>query len=258
MKRLWNVGRKLGFSSQELQDIQWLAIGPFQQVKLQILPSELEFTQSLREKIEKRWKEHLMKHPYDFAGPLASVSEIKREERTLTLVLRRTDYKAFIGTRQRNRKSLNLTQKPLDKEFPLPLSIGAVTITQDNKIVAGIRGKVGFGKGQACILPSGFFDPIEDLKWQDCLQRELQEEIGVERFKLNSILGLIFDRKIAQQPLLAIRIKIPITSNEISRTQIEEVKELVFIDNSIRGVKKHRLQWTPHSRGKLILHFALF
>jgi hypothetical protein len=258
LKKLWNVGRKLGFSLQELQDIQWLALGPFQQVRLQILPSKLELTQSLREKIEKRWKEHLMEHPYDFAGPLASVSEIKREERTLTLVLRRTDYKAFIGTRQRNRKSLNLTQKPLDKEFPLPLSIGAVTITQDNKIVAGIRERVGLSKGLVCTLPSGFFDPTKDFTWEDCLQRELREEIGIERFTQTKILGLIFDRKIAQQPLLAVRIKIPIASNEISRAQIDEIKELAFIDNSITGVKLSGFLWTPHSRGKLILHFALF
>jgi len=252
---LWKIGRKLGFSSGELKDIQWLAVGPFQRVELCKTSSTLELKQSLKRKIERRWVEHLQKHPHDFPGPLASVCEIKMEGAILTLTLKRTDYKTYIATRWKKRKRL-VKQRPLDREFPLPLSIGAVTVTEDNKIIVGIRERVGLARGLADTLPSGYFNPEEDARWEDCLVRELREEIGIEKFTKLKILGLIFDCKITQQPLLAVNLQLPFTSSEINWIG-EETLEMIFIDNDINSIKERGYSWTPHARGKLILYFAL-
>jgi hypothetical protein len=255
LKGLWNVGRKLGFSSQELQDIQWLAIGPFEQVKLKIIPSELKLTQSLRKKIEKRWREHLQEHPYDFAGPMVSVSKIEIKERILTLELRRTNYKDFIGSRWKKKKRLIITKVPLDENFPLPISVGAIALTNDNEIIFWKREKVGIAEGFLDPVPAGYFNPDIDRNWCDCLRRRSLEEIGISKFLKIEVLGITLDCKISQQPMLVIRMQLPAPREKIK----EKREKLVFIENKIEEVKGviRKYSLTPHAKSQLILHFAL-
>jgi len=258
--RLKEVGERLGFSRKEMSDIQWLAIGPFSCVELRIIPSKLELDPHLQRKIEKKWIAHLKQYPYEFNGALLSVSKIEARREILYITVRPTDYKTYIGTRwKRKKRKLDLAQKPLDRDFPLPLSIGAVTATKDDKIAIGIKKKVGLGKGLTTTLPGGYFDPQKDLNWQDCILREMKEELGIESNFIKSlkVLGLIFDCKVSQQPLLAIDMRVEVESEEIIPKE-DEIAQLEFLDNSIEAVRKWRHPWTPHSIGRLILHFALF
>ena len=256
--KLKEVGKRLGFSLKELKNIQWLAVGPFQKVEIEEL-SPLKLPRRLQKKIEGVWIKHLQDHPYDFPGPLVSISEIEVKGEILHLAVRRTNYKTYIGTRwKRKRRKLDLAQKPLDRNFPLPLSIGAVTTTKDDKIVIEIRGKVGLGKGLTNTLPSGYFDPHKDLSWQDCILREMREELGIESNFIRSlkVLGLILDCKISQQPLLAVDMQVEVESEGIIPRE-DEIAKLGFLENSMETVRRWRHPWTPHSIGKLILHFAL-
>jgi len=259
-EKLYEVGRKLGFTLQQLKNLQWLVVGPFKEVKLEDTKSQWEPPKGLGKKIEKKWREHLKMRPNDFPGPMASVSSITIEEDRLIIKFRRTTYKEFIGTRRKSTQRLILTKEPLDKNIALPFSVGAVTVTEDNKIVLEIRGKVGLGEGLLNTLPSGWFDPTQDLTWRDCLLRELKEETGVDEREVIEvkILGLVFDCKLTQQPLLAVTLRISRISKEIIQPRgLKEIARLIFIENEIEKIKDIKYQFTPHAKGTLVLHFAL-
>ena len=98
------------------------------------------------------------------------MSAVRREGDVLILEARRTAYRDYVATRHGGIRRLDFAKTPLDDFFPLPICIGAISLTEDDRIVLGVREKVGMGKGRVINLPAGFFNPESDPTWTDCLR----------------------------------------------------------------------------------------
>ena len=216
-----------------------------------------------------------------FPGPLASIMDFRVRDHILELRLQRSRFDIYDGLRERVPSKLNLEQKPLDRNFCLPLSMGAVTITapdDDNAegcIIFGIRSKsTAFGEGQSIALPSGYYNPDSDRlimadpalhRWVRSIRfttmKELKEEVGIQDYRVCEYLGLIYDGVLAKQPLIAMRLELDFTTEEMKAIAHDvgfEIDKYYFITNRIEDVKAfiQRYPPTPHDVGKLILHFA--
>jgi ADP-ribose pyrophosphatase YjhB (NUDIX family) len=256
MLKLLKIWNQLGFGDQELEEVQFLELGPFKDLRIEE-KGRLELPN--KEEIEKRWREHIRLHPYDFDGPLLSLSTVRKEEEVLILEARRTAYRDYIATRHGGIRRLDFAKNPLDDFFPLPIGVGAISLTKDDRIVFGVREKVGIGKGRVINLPAGFFNPESDPTWSDCLRRELKEELGIGEHIQARIMGLVFDCRLSQMPSVAVSLRLPVDSQEI-RPANEETGEILLVENDPETVRKwvvEKYPLMPHTKAKLVLHFMM-
>ncbi|GEM_PF-5232341 len=256
------VFERLGLDKRK-GEVQFLS-NAFEKVCIEGFEDKLQrFESEKEERVRENWEEKKRNNPHIFPGPLGSVAAFKVVDETLKLWLRRTRFDLYDGLRNEAPSYLDSTKKPLDRDFPLPLSVGAVTVTDDNKIIFGIRSKAtAFGKDGAVMLPSGYFNPDRDASVQELIRKELEEEVGIRDFEIERWGGLVYDGKVAKQPLLSLRIKVPHSSEEIEDIKGEidkEVKNVHYVDNKIDAVKEFIDEYPPlpHSMANLVLHFYL-
>lgn len=210
-----DITRKLGFK-KEWEKIQFLAIGPWKEVRIDYDSNLQTFDEETMRQINERWEELLEKTPGAFRGALGSVRDFEVIDNMLYLTLQRSRFDLFHGTKEQSPRVLDVSGRPLDKKFSLPISFGAVTVTADGYLPVGIRqpGKVAVARNMATTLPAGFFNPetqviyLGDPRQQDTypslmmlIVTELKEELGTEFFSKIEILGLIQDCVNSQQPL---------------------------------------------------------
>lgn len=268
------IAKKLGFE-EEIKKIQFLAIGPWKEVLINYDKKLENFGKKTRNQIKERWNELLQKNPTAFKGSLGSLKSFESKEGILYVSLQRTRFDFYYGTRTQNSRPIDLTHRPLNKEFSLPISFGAVTVTIDGYIPVGLRNPIGVAitGNMATTLPSGYFDPetqviyIGDPKRKDTcpslmtlIITELKEELGTEFFSEIQILGLVQDCVKSQQPLIAGRLTLPITKEELQRRAESikvETEKLLFLENKSEAIRRFNIPWSPHDIGKLVLHFAL-
>ena len=123
-------------------------------------------------------------------------------------------------------------------------------------------------------MPAGYFNPDSDRLvigdpalhvWLMSIRftavKELKEEIGLQDYKTFEYLGLIHDRILAKQPLIAVRLGLEFTAEEVKTVAHDmgvEVASYHFIPNTEEVVRAFIMKHppTPHSVGALILHFA--
>jgi len=147
-------------------------------------------------------------------GKLFRVISYKTQDHKLSLVLGNTSYKYFIGSIDKRFIS-NFGLKKLAN----PLSVGAVIVTSDCRIVIGKRlSKLTINPGKYSTV-AGMMDREKDFSNGKpdpfkAILRELYEEIGVEKRHVKEIvlLGLIYNEDY-YQTYLPFYIKIDIPSN---------------------------------------------
>ena len=278
MKNIEKVAEDLGLKKR-LPETQVLAQG-FKSVNLEGLSLFVNELQTFgREElllIKKRWEKKFQENPHLFPGPLASVMifEIGKHG-ILQFRLQRSRFDLYDGLRNKVSQTIPLSEKPLDLNFPWPLSMGAVTVTADNFIIFGIRSKnTAFAQGQATTLPSGFYNPDSDRlimgdpelhKWLMSIRftiiKELKEEVGIEDFESIKYLGM-FHADGGRNPLIAMTLTLAFSKEELQSIIREiprlEIESYHFIPNRIEEVadflKRHPP--TSHDVAKLIWHFA--
>lgn len=276
MKNIEKAAEELGLSKR-LSEIQILA-QDFNSVNLEGIAkfeTELQvFDKDTHIQIQSNWEEKLSKNPRMFPGPLASVMDFRVQCQILELRLQRSKFDIYDGLRSRIPPRLDTTIRPLDRDFCLPLSMGAVTVTSDNYIIFGIRSKsTAFEHGQSTTLPSGYYNPDSDRlvmgdpqlhRWFMSIRfttvKELWEEIGIQDFRTLKYLG-IFHADGGRNPLIAMTLKLDLTADHvqsIARDVGFEVSNYHYIPNTPEAVatfiKKHPP--TSHDIAKLIWHFA--
>lgn len=282
MVRIEEVAEKLGLSAR-LSEVQFLATG-FKAVDLEgMAPFENElqiFDLATHQRIKANWEAKLAKNPKMFAGPLATVKDFKLEDDVLKFYLQRSRFDIYDGLRSRIPSKINLGLWPLDQNLCLPLSMGAVTVTAPDKenptgtIIFGIRSKTtAFGEGSSTTLPAGYFNPDSDrlvigdpglyvglMSIRFTVIKEMKEEVGLQDYKIFEYLGLIYDGVLAKQPLIAVRLGLNFTADEVKAIAHDmgvEVVNYYFIPNTEKAVREFIAKYppTPHTVGALILHF---
>lgn len=269
---LLEVGQRLGFSYDEIESLQLLA-GPCRAMEIcRWRENEFVPTPEQQRTIEERWSILRAEKPRVFNGLLANVCRFEVVDGILRFELSMTDYKTYMGLIGLLPGTVNLSSSPCLSSV-LPLSFGAIIITTDNKIIAGIRGNKAVGQfGRLHALPSGFFSPHEHIILKERIGEEggtpsllisvvseLFQELNLQFYSSIEVLGLIQDTVNSKQPLIALRIRVPYTSSEVLAGCAElkdEVTRILAVDNIIAGVKETKGSWASHDVGRLILHFA--
>jgi 8-oxo-dGTP pyrophosphatase MutT (NUDIX family) len=228
------------------------------------------------ERIKTSWREHLERNPKDYDGCVGSVVSLSQFGGRLTIKFREAKFSEFYATQTRRPEVLDVKSRPLDREFCLPLSFGAVAVTKPvppyskGCLVFAKRGETAFDAGDWTLLPGGYFDPKKDYFLGEdgrvysifvTILRELFEELRVSRFESVNFLGLVYSKRGSRQPLLAASLQLPFTAEElkeITRTgEEEEVEQIFFVENDIFAVRTF-LQGKSlaiHDAWKLLLFF---
>ena len=267
LEDLSRVAKKLGFEKQ-VRNIQILAIGPFE--KVEFTPMGLQnFNNETLERIADAWKKHEQEVPGAFPGRVASLNSFEMSGKTMSIRYNEATFDQYIGTKRNGFSFLDLKNLPYNKNVRLPISIGATTVTADGKIPVGIRGKrkVSITQGKAVSMPSGFGNPTKHIdqngnfSLEAIIEAELEEELYGEQLKKMKVLGMIQIPDL-KQPMFIVELEISSTSEEIRQrlakiSEMDEIDEMLFVDNSIEAVRTAKLNWTIDSMVKFAFHFAI-
>jgi 8-oxo-dGTP pyrophosphatase MutT (NUDIX family) len=197
--------------------------------------------------IESKWNEFVNNNSKAFNGPLFRVDEYNIiRNNFIKLELSNTDYKEFVGTR--DHRFVN----KFGKEYIAnPLSVGALLMTQDNKIILGKRSPADtdIGKNKISVI-AGYLDPNKDLDKRTnmvdvfrAVSREIYEEIGITDNNIVDMIciGLI-DNKKHNQINLPFYTKLDISVEQIKTSimtpQEKEFSQIITIDSSVRSIAK--------------------
>lgn len=208
---------------------------------------------SQREQIQKQWENHTKDHPNDFDGVLASLKSGKIQNNVLCLETRPTNFSIYWATRKTESSSLLVRATAFDRERPLPLSFGAITVTAPSEsypegcIVVAKRGQTAFNEAEYTFLPGGYFDPGKDqfreakrtfLSLESAIIREAKEELNCRPNLPPQFLGLVFSRIGSQQPLIAIQLKLFETTEQLKslKTTEWENQEIFFVPNNLKSL----------------------
>lgn len=258
---------------KEAKNLQILATG-FKGVEIRdFIDVPQVFSPDKISEILRKWIKKVKAGDFLYDGPLASISAFWVDEnQILEFILRRSRYALFVGTRGKYPREIDINKVPLDENYCLPLSFGAITITQDNYIVLGLRSKKeDTGKEKIGSVPSGYLNPDTNrvytelvgtnISFDALILEELREEVGIENYTSKEYLSLVQDKVSSQQPLVAIRLKIPFTKKEleaIGHSGFEHTK-YIYIKNNKEIIRKafKEYQFTPHALGTTICHFCM-
>lgn len=239
--------------------------GPLKSIKVHYSPRKQSFSRELQEKIAIEWSYHLVINPNDFDGKLASVIAISISNDKAIIKTRESTFSTFLSLKETRPSKIDLNCTPLDKRNCLPLSVGAIAITNDNKVIVATRSNTAFDCETLTFLPGGYIDPVVDIEGQDisvpfCINRELKEELGVSSYENSKYLGIVYSKESSKQPLIALRLKLFESSERIQNTYTgnNESYDLYFIDNNVKTMasflKDKKI--AIHDAWKAILHFS--
>jgi 8-oxo-dGTP pyrophosphatase MutT (NUDIX family) len=196
--------------------------------------------------IESKWSDFVNKTSIAFNGKLFRVDGYNTVENNLIeLNLSDTDYKEFVGTRDHE-----FIRRFGRENAAIPLSVGAVIVTKDNKIVLGKRAKdIDIGKSKISVA-AGYLDPEKDivnsansdntLDIFSGIKREIYEETGVTNRDIVGLacMGLI-DNKEQNQINAPFYCKLDIFAKEFETNKMPqqaEFSQIIMIDNTVRSI----------------------
>jgi hypothetical protein len=271
--------RILGLGSRK-EEIQVLAQGlPYRHLDIEIFFSST-FRKMLgvqKTEVGLHWQKHLKTHPHDFNGKLLSVKAIKETHSNVYISTRTCHFAEFKWSRQfcqGKRIDIN-SSKPLDHEYPLPLSVGPIVRTVPDRkhpngcIVVSIRGNTAIESGQAGFIPSGYFSPIEDCKVVDGMKmafpfraalREMREEMpGIDSWSKAPKWSAIIQTTIGScQPLITGIMEVPFTAKEITATcnqnKVSELQKVFCVPADIQSLRRFvsTSNLCSHDVGKIV------
>lgn len=156
---------------------------------------EKKYPKKIKSFIDKICKEKIASDETKNDSKLFRVDSYKLKNKKLFLVLENTSYKCFIGTGNKE-----FVSKFGLKNIANPLSVGAVVVTSDNKLIIGKRlNNLYFNPGKYSIF-GGTMDRKKDFfdgspNPFKAILREIHEEIGIREIPIKTItcLGLVYN-----------------------------------------------------------------
>lgn len=202
--------------------------------------------------IETKWTYIAANNPSSFNGALFRVDSYNihnNNNNLIELQLSDTDYKEFIATR-----TYEFVKRFGIQYTANPLSVGAVLVTKDNKIVLGKRAEdiVDVGKSKVSVV-AGYLDPKQDMVNSvddnnininifSAVKREIYEETGIieEKHIVDLMCMGLIDNKENNQINMPFYCKLNIPANEFevknASSSQEEFSKIVIIDNSVQSI----------------------
>jgi 8-oxo-dGTP pyrophosphatase MutT (NUDIX family) len=267
------LAEQLGAANQ-LRRIQFLAT-EFRRVEVESFDDEMQdFPVETQIRIRTTWQDFSKNRPMAIDGNLASLSGIRVGNGVLSMRLRSTSFSRYVGTKSVEPRWVDVKAEKIDNGFAFPLTVGAVTVTNDGFIVLAVKKKevrmdeyLRSSKGYVSIIPAGYFEPGVDIDSETgrmspevTLKRELDEELGVQQVTKQSYLGLICDTVQKQQPLLTCRVFVQISRAElelIAEKGLEEHTQLVPVPaDDLTETRRILAPYdvSVHALGTLLLH----
>ncbi len=248
----------------------------FENVELLEEKKQRRFSPEFLATIEAVWLKHLQNSPNDYNGRVGSIVSFSLSGKKLTIKFREGSFAEFYATQSRRPEFVDVKSKCLDREICLPLSFGAVAVTKPSPlhpkgcIVFAQRGKTAFDEDRLTLLPGGYFDPDKDYFRGErgkvysisvTILRELFEELHVPVCESVRFLGLVYNNQGSRQPLLALSLNLPFTTEELKEItrnmKEEEVRQIFFVENDISVVGEfiRGKKLAVHDAWKLLLFF---
>lgn len=279
MRSYKKVAKMLGLEDYIL--LGQVLFDDFHKVELSKSKVPMSISREGQQIIDAIWKEHIAEKKEDFDGSVGSIISVsKSPEGFLNIKFHEGKFSQFYATAAIREEELYVKSFPLDAETCLPISFGAVAITKDNYILFALRGQTTFDPETVTLLPGGYFNPetdyffvrgasgrpVKNYSIPVTILRELFEETGITLPCLKvEYLGLVYNKEGSKQPLLACRINLPFTVEEIKKRMHldEESTKIFFVKNDINEIKKFlfysayidKKNIAIHDAWKLILHF---
>jgi ADP-ribose pyrophosphatase YjhB (NUDIX family) len=260
IKYLQSVAKTLGLEERFFKEVQVLT-DDFREIEIaEIIDKPYSFNNKTAQRIEETWQKASEKNPQIFSGGMGSVMSLRIDQkRTLLLHLRKIRFKTFLGLREFSPSNMDLSKQPLDKDYPLPIGVGAVSITSDNKIIFGRRSSSTFEKGESTSLPSGYYDYDTDKSIPETFKKELKEEIGIEEYNSIQYLGIAYTSG-GKNPLIYAVLKLRFSSEHIKliTQNASEIDKYYFIDNNQEALKEFFKEHPPtsHDVARVTMYLA--
>lgn len=230
-------------------------------LRIKFIPKKQNFNLEIRKEVDKHWQ--ASKNCFD--GSLIDVIQFENNEDEIYFLTQIGSYKDFIGTKNRRPSSL---KDVASGKYCMPLSVGTITISKDNKIVATKRTRTYLNNDHYSFPAEGYLEPKcvinNEVSILSGIAMEMNEELGININELKSfhILGIVYDSLITKQPYIATIWETNLKSVEIEErfkeTERKEFGSIGFIENKkdpfIDFINKHEL--TLHNLGKAMLYVS--
>jgi 8-oxo-dGTP pyrophosphatase MutT (NUDIX family) len=207
------------------------------QIKISYNSSSIHRMPDAIDYIKHEWAKIQKKNPVLFAGNLAGVTHIQTSNKIIEIDTIHTTYDDFFVSNTNE----FLQKFPLEKS-PNPLSAGIILVTNDEKIVLGIRNNNTAHQKNTLTIPSGMIDEkdIHDNQIDSfhAIKRESFEETSIPQHNLFDVycIGLVWN-SLYKQTYMPFFGRTNLKSNEIKeKFHAGEFLELVFIPNSVDSI----------------------
>ena len=189
------------------------------------------------EVIEDKWKKSCVHNTKLFNGELFRLVNYNIENDLIEFNLSDTDYKEYVGTRD-----IDFVSRFGNDKSSNPISVGAILVTLDNKIILGERSNdVDSQKSKIAVI-GGNADPRYDFI-QDkpdifgAMRREIVEELGIRENLISDlrIIGLVSNLE-RYQTFIPFQGKILLNVDQIHDFDKKEFSRIVILDNSEKSV----------------------
>ncbi len=226
-------------------------------LRIDFIPEKQGFSLEIQKEIDRHWKSK----ENCFDGPLIDVVQFKDNDDEIYILTQTGSYKDFIGTKDRRPSSM---KDIASKKYCMPLSIGAITISKDNRIAITKRIGTYLNNNYYSFPAEGYLEPkcVIDNKVSilSGIAMEMNEELGMHDLKSFHVLGIVYDSLITRQPYIATIWEANLESSEIEKcfknTERKEFRSIEFIENKkdpfMDFINEHKL--TLHNLGKAILY----
>lgn len=188
--------------------------------------------------IKREWVKIQKKNPALFAGDLVGVTHYQTSDKLIEIGTIHSTYDDFFVSNTHE----FLQKFPLE-EPPNPLSVGIILVTNDEKIVLGIRNNNVAHQKNTLTVPSGMIDKTDVINDNQvdsfhAIIREVFEETNIPQHSLFDMrcIGLIWNG-LHRQTYMPFFGRTNLKSNDIKEMfHTGEFSELVFIPNSVDSI----------------------
>lgn len=241
-----------GLGLKERKEEAQLLVRGFTSINIALDKRSKRLDEEQEEQLNVFWKKYQAGHPEDVNGSVLSLKQYCIKKKELCLTVRPSNFASHLATQPRRPSRLAFTGGSMDNNYPLALSVGAVTTTTDDCMVFCKRTKTAFNSEEYTLPPGGYLN-LDDKFCQNDIQyisavkgirREYLEELSGLGDCFNiSLLGLVYSCIGSRQPLIAVELKIPYSKKEVeamlnSTKQDWEMGKFHFVPTSMAKLRE--------------------